>query len=78
MVWVGWLGFLLGFAIVVGAIVWEGMAFIGIGFLVMLTAGIVGAVAQSRTGSPSTIDLDFVWVKGLNRKFLDQLPPFVD
>ena len=78
MVGVGWIGFLLGFVMVIGAVVEEEMAFVGVGFLLMLVAGIVGAVAQSRTGSPSTIDLDFIWVKGLSRKFIDQLPPFVD
>jgi len=78
MVWCGWGGFLLGILMIVASIAGASVALVGIGFLVLLVAAFVGIFAQSRTGSPSTIDLEFVWVKGLSRKFLDQLPPFVD
>jgi len=48
-----------------------------IGAALLLGTSTVAIVATNYVGIPSRIDRDYVWIKGLNRRFLDQLPPFV-
>jgi hypothetical protein len=47
-------------------------------FPLIICALVFGSIGQSRTGNPSTVDVEYVWVKGLSQKFINQLPPFVD
>jgi len=72
-IWITWLlalGGLAGFVLAIAAN--DGIPAL-IGVLMFLTA-IVFAVITTRVAYPSKIDDRFVWLKGVNAEYLDQLP----
>lgn len=72
-IWITWLLALGGVAGFVLAILANDGTPALIGFLLLLTA-IVFGVITTRVTYPSKIDDRFVWLKGVNAEYLDQLP----
>jgi hypothetical protein len=70
---VGWVLMLLGIIGFVLAIAGNEPIFAAIGALAMLF-GFVLAISAARTVLPKKIDDRFVWLKGINKDYLDQLP----
>ena len=72
-IWIAWLLALGGVAGFVLAILANDSTPALIGFLLLLTA-VVFAVITTRVVYPSKIDDRFVWLKGVNAEYLNQLP----
>lgn len=72
-IWIAWLLALGGVASFVLAILANDSTPALIGFLLLLTA-VVFAVITTRLVYPSKIDDRFVWLKGINAEYLNQLP----
>ena len=72
-IWITWLLALGGIAGFVLAIAENNGVPALIGVLLFLTA-IVFALITVRVASPSRIDDRFVWLKGVNAEYLNQLP----
>ena len=68
-----WLLFLLGVAGFVVAAVAQDGTYVLVGAILLLGAIIYGLVVV-RVVSPSKIDDKFVWLKGVNKNYLSQLP----
>jgi hypothetical protein len=73
----GWLLFLLGIAIFIIAIASNELIFAPVGMLAIFVAFIL-LVASARTVLPVKMDDRFVWLKGINKDYLNQLPRWVD
>jgi hypothetical protein len=72
-----WMAFLLSFALFYfaaskssGHLAWAGLA-------LLLTSLVLALFATNYLGLPSRIDRDYVWIKGVSRKFVERFPPFV-
>ena len=72
----GWLLFLLGLGGFIIAIASNELIFALLGFLALLV-GFVLLIATARTVLPVKIDERFVWLKGINKDYLNQLPQWV-
>lgn len=72
----GWLLFLLGLGGFIIAIASNELIFALPGFLALLV-GFVLLIATARTVLPVKIDERFVWLKGINKDYLNQLPQWV-
>jgi sugar phosphate permease len=72
-IWTSWLLALGGVAGFVLAILVSDGTPVLVGILLLLTA-IVFAFITTRVGYPSKIDDRFVWLKGINAEYLNQLP----
>ena len=70
---IGWLLILLGLGGFIVAIASNSAAPALLGVLSLLV-GFVFAIAAARTVLPTKIDDRFVWLKGINKDYLDQLP----
>jgi hypothetical protein len=70
---VTWLLVLVGVLGIVGSIVAEDGTYALIGFL-LLIAGIIYGIVVARVVAPSRIDDRFVWLKGVNKDYLNALP----
>jgi hypothetical protein len=68
-----WVLFLLGVAGFVVAVVAENGIYVLVGAILLLGALIYGLVVV-RVVSPSRIDDKFVWLRGVNKNYLSQLP----
>jgi hypothetical protein len=68
-----WLLFLLGVAGFIMAAVAEDGAYLLIGAILLLGAIVYGLLAV-RVVAPSKIDDKFVWLRGVNKDYLNQLP----
>lgn len=70
---IGWSSVALGITmIVVGAIFEYGWC-AGTGALILIAGGITGGV-MARTVAPAKVDKEFVWITGVNRDFVENLP----
>jgi len=69
---IGWSSVGLGFLVMFGAAFGSGW-WILVGFLVMIVGGITGGV-MAQTVRPTKIDKEYVWLAGVHRDFLADLP----
>jgi hypothetical protein len=72
-IWLTWALVLLGVAGFFIAIMVDDGTPAALGFLVLLT-GIIFGVISTRVAYPTKIDDRFVWLKGVNKDYLDLLP----
>jgi hypothetical protein len=74
-IWIAWLLVLLGFVGILAGATNDDVNYVLIGLL-LLFAAIIYAVVAVRIVSPSKIDDKFVWLKGVNKDYLNELPQF--
>ena len=72
-IWITWLLVLLGVVGFFAAAANEDGTYLLIGFL-LIVAAIIYALVAIRIVSPSKIDDKFVWLKGVNKDYLNELP----
>lgn len=72
-VWISWLLVVSGLAGLVLGVMQEDGTFLIAGF-VLLIAAIIYAVVAVRIVAPSRIDDRFVWLRGINKDYLNELP----
>lgn len=70
---VTWLLVLLGVCGFIASVVSNDGTYALVGFL-FLIAGIIYGIVAARVVAPSKIDDRFVWLKGVNKDYLDALP----
>ena len=68
-----WVGVLGGFVVFIGGLIQESGAAVVLGLVMLVGGGIWGAVTGARV-SPAKITKETVWLKGVDEKFLAQLP----
>ncbi|MBD0326378.1 MAG: hypothetical protein ICV68_08100 [Pyrinomonadaceae bacterium] len=73
----GWLFFLLGIVGFIIAIASNELIFAPVG-MIAIFVGFVLLIASARTVLPVKMDDRFVWLKGINKDYLNQLPQWVD
>jgi hypothetical protein len=72
----GWLFFLLGIGGFIIAIASNELIFAPVGMIAILV-GFILLIASARTVLPIKIDDRFVWLRGINKDYLNQLPQWV-
>lgn len=72
-IWISWALVLLGLGGFVAAFMWDDGTPALLGFLVLIVALFFG-VFTTRVSVPTRIDDRFVWLRGINKDYLDQLP----
>jgi hypothetical protein len=68
-----WIGVLAGLGVLGAGIAKDSVNLILMGGIIFVASALFGAVRAALV-SPAKIDREFVWVKGVNRAYLDELP----
>lgn len=74
-IWITWLLVLLGFVGVFAGATNDDVSYVLFGFLLLVVA-IIYAIVAVKVVAPSKIDDNFVWLKGVNKEYLNELPAF--